>query len=200
MRPYIVEFTGTPEAGKTTCIMKIISILKSHGFNIGFVQESAEITPNCIPKGSWHSNVWMRCTTIAKTLEMAYSPQYDIIICDRGPLDGIFFGYKYLSEGKCSVKEVQSYLEFLQDSKIWPDFLIAVTTTPEESIRRRGGEGRLVTKKWVEDYNRLLIPFYNDMSVDKTLIDTTDRTREQVTNQLVEIIEKKFWDYKHKNQ
>lgn len=196
MRPYIVEFTGTPEAGKTTSILKTISILQSRGYNVGYVRESAEIAPNCIPKGSWHSNIWMRCITIAKTLEMAYSTQYDIVICDRGPLDGLFFGYKYLAEGSCTAEEVNHYMSFIDQSRIQPDTLIALYTTPEEAIKRRGGEGRIVTKKWVDEYNSLLIPFYNELKVNKSWIDTTGKSREQVKDILVDLIESKLKEFK----
>ena len=196
MRPYIVEFTGTPEAGKTTSILKTISILESHGLNVGFVRESAEIVPQCIPKGSWHANIWMRCITLAKTIEMSYCNQYDVVICDRGPLDGIFLGYLYQSEGKCD-SEVCAYINFIRESKIKPDILITLFTTPEEAIRRRGGEGRLVTKKWVQNYNTLLYPFFASVDVEKIWIDTTNQSAQQVKDKLVEIIEKNVNDFRN---
>ena len=197
MRPYIIEFTGTPEAGKTTSIMKIISILKSHGFNVGHIKESAEILPNCIPKRSWHAHIWMRCTTIAELIEMTYRSQYDVVICDRGALDALFFGYKFMYEERCSFHQLNTYIDFIKEAKVEPDFLITLYTTPEEAIRRRGGEGTLVTEKWLTDYNNLLHSFYSEQAIDKIWLDTTNQTADQVKDYLVNIIEKKTKDYQN---
>ena len=51
-KPLLVEFTGTPEAGKTTTISIIYKQLISMGYKVRIYPESAEITPGFIPKGS----------------------------------------------------------------------------------------------------------------------------------------------------
>jgi len=43
MRPFIVEFLGTPEAGKTTSVKMLRRSLEEKGYKVGLVRESAEI-------------------------------------------------------------------------------------------------------------------------------------------------------------
>ena len=66
MRPIMVEFTGTPEAGKTTVIERLQKQLEEQGFKVTVIQESAELVPPEFPKGSWDANVWMRTITHSK--------------------------------------------------------------------------------------------------------------------------------------
>jgi len=37
------------------------------------------------------------------------------------------------------------------------DFIVALTIPTEESIRRRGGEGHVVNRKFIEEFNREII-------------------------------------------
>lgn len=46
MRPFIVEFVGTPEAGKTTSVKMLRRSLEEKGYKVGLVRESAEIVPD----------------------------------------------------------------------------------------------------------------------------------------------------------
>lgn len=41
MRPFIVEFLGTPEAGKTTSVKMLRRSLEEKGYKVGLVRESA---------------------------------------------------------------------------------------------------------------------------------------------------------------
>ena len=36
--PYVIEFLGTPEVGKTTIVKKIVSNLEKQNYNVGFVR------------------------------------------------------------------------------------------------------------------------------------------------------------------
>lgn len=44
-KPFIVEFTGTPEAGKTTAIFYLYEKLSNLGYKVKVYPESAESTP-----------------------------------------------------------------------------------------------------------------------------------------------------------
>ena len=57
-KPFIVEFTGTPEAGKTTTIHIIYELLTSLGYKVKLYPESAESTPHFFPKKSIEANIW----------------------------------------------------------------------------------------------------------------------------------------------
>lgn len=63
-KPLMVEFTGTPEAGKTTAVRSDANKLQSLGYKVSVLQESAEnLTSQEIPKGTWDANLWMHYQT-----------------------------------------------------------------------------------------------------------------------------------------
>lgn len=204
MRPFVVEFTGTPEAGKTTTIKQVIPLLEAsqhirqdgvHYMKRGevrYVREAAEVTPSCIPKGSFDANFWMRAHTVAELFEQLYNTSHnDIIIADRGIIDAQFFGYKFYTQGLCSKEEYESFISLIKNKTLLPDLLIYLKTSPEESIRRRGGEGRIVTLNWVKNYNDLFEDFLTSGAVFVPLfsMDTTgipqDFVVQTITNKIM---------------
>ena len=204
MRPFVVEFTGTPEAGKTTTIKQVIPLLEAsqhirqdgvHYMKRGevrYVREAAEVTPSCIPKTCFDATFWMRAHTVADLFEQLYNASHnDIIIADRGIIDAQFFGYKSYAQGLCSKEEYESFTSLIKNKTLLPDLLIYLKTLPEESIRRRGGEGRLVTLDWIRNYNDLFEKFLisGAISVPLFSMDTTGITQDfvvqTITNKII---------------
>ena len=103
-RPFMVEFTGTPEAGKTTAIKNVANKLITAGYKVVTLQESAEKLPSEIPKGSWNANLWMHLQTTAEILRASYVDA-DIILLDRGLIDSDFYGKKFLWENEIKEKQ-----------------------------------------------------------------------------------------------
>ena len=130
-KPVLVEFTGTPEAGKTTTISSVYKQLIAMGYNVRIYPESAEITPSYIPKGSNDFKLWIDADTFKHIIEAKYLTNYDIVI--------------------------------------------------KVSINRRGGEGRIVTHEFVKSYNTLLNNFLDSVKVNNVLINTEQKTIEEVT-------------------
>lgn len=56
--PLVVEFLGTPEAGKTTTIHRLEKVL-SNKYRTLINQESAELLPTVFKKGSLEANFWI---------------------------------------------------------------------------------------------------------------------------------------------
>lgn len=177
-RPFIVEFTGTPEAGKTTVINILYKQLLQMGYKVKVYPESAENTPKCFSKGSLEAKMWMNFDTAKHILEAPFLSDYDIVIFDRGALDRVF--WLYLDS---------IYLpEIVSKSAPWgnvfknypPDLLIAFYVSENESIKRRGEEGRLVTKEFVSKYNRLFKTFINSLGINKVVVCTDNKTVEEV--------------------
>lgn len=167
----MVEFMGTPEAGKTTSIVNVANNLSSSGYTVSILKESAEKLPIEIPKGTWYANLWMHYQTQAGILKAQFF-EADIVLIDRGLVDSNFYGKKFLWEQVCTEEEYQKFRkQFLED--LFPDFVIALMIPPEVAIQRRGGEGRLVTKKYIESYNEMFLRFYNDIELPKILVDTS---------------------------
>lgn len=186
MRPIMVEFTGTPEAGKTTVIERLQKSLEEQGFKVTVIQESAELKPSEFPKGSWDANLWMRHITCSEILKAMYLST-QIILIDRGSIDHEFFGLKFLKSNKCSIDEYISYMSLITP-KLYPDYLIALVSAPEVSLSRRGGPGRIVNSEFLKDYNDLFYSFYETITVPKTLIETSNLSIDDVTSQVYKII------------
>ena len=186
MRPIMIEFTGTPEAGKTTVIRALKKQLEEQGVNVKLIQESAELQPSDIPKGSWDAHLWMRYITCANILHSIYIP-CDIVIIDRGVIDLQFWGLKSFRNHECTIEEYISYMGMFT-SKFYPDYLIALSVTPEVSLLRRGGPGRIVNYEFLKEYNELLHSFYETIKVPKTLINTSDKSIDNVVSETYNII------------
>lgn len=188
MRPYFVEVLGTPEAGKTTTIKEVISSLTSKGYNVKYIQESAEIVPTEFPKASIEAHIWMRLHTAQEILLSSFST-FDIIIVDRGILDTMFWDYLFFKRDKLTEKQLSSVDNFFKNLGFMPDFVIILSTSPEEAILRRGGEGRIVTKKFIESFNTDLKSFSEkQITIPKLEIDTTNMSVETVSKQVEKAI------------
>ena len=107
-RPFMVEFSGTPEAGKTTTINRVANILRNENYKVIILRESAESLPNDIPKGTFYANMWMHFITQAGLLRAIHSDA-DIALIDRGIVDSEFYGQKFLKEGGCSQEEYEEF-------------------------------------------------------------------------------------------
>lgn len=191
-KPFIVEFTGTPEAGKTTTISTIYKQLRSMGYKVKIYPESAEITPSYIPKGSNDFKLWIDADTFKHILEAIYLEDHDIVIFDRGSIDRIFWIYMDAIENFELGLEVAPFGVLAKNYP--PDLLITLYVSDKESINRRGGEGRIVTRDFVRSYNTLLKRFVESVEVNHTFIVTDGKTIEEVTatvlNSILENIEK----------
>ena len=141
-RPFMVEFSGTPEEGKTTTINAVADMLRKNDYKTIILKESAESLPSEIPKGTFDANMWMHFITQSGLISALYS-KADIVLIDRGIIDSEFYGQKFLNDGLCTKAKYDEFKKmFLQHLK--PNLFIALMVTPEESVKRRGGEGRLV--------------------------------------------------------
>lgn len=194
LRPYIVEVLGTPEAGKTTTIKEVISSLIHKGYNVKCIQESAEIVPSEFAKGSIDAHIWMRLHTAQSLLHASVSDA-EIVIADRGIIDTLFWDHLYFLQGKLSESHRDAVDNFFKSFGYMPNLVIIFTTSPEEAIIRRGGEGRIVTRQFLEEYNSTLTGFCKELiQVPKYEIDTTGISIEVVINQVEQIILEHFGD------
>lgn len=177
-KPFIVEFTGTPEAGKTTVIKSLHKRLIDLGYKVKVYPESAENSPSFFKKGCIEAKLWINFDITKHVLEAPYQTDYDIVLFDRGSIDNIFWMYldsvynPNISSKSCVLKDI------LTD--YYPDFLIALNVSVEETIKRRGGEGRLVTREFVTTYNRLFKCFIDSLQINKVNISTENKSIEEV--------------------
>ncbi|MBO5004696.1 MAG: AAA family ATPase [Clostridia bacterium] len=184
--PFMIEFLGTPEAGKTTTIHRLEEVMLEK-YRTSIIKESAEIVPAGFRKCSIEAHFWMRLTTAKTILEKQFSNDSELLFIDRGLIDTLFWDYYYGSTGKLTPEEVKHTNNFFQSIGIkFPDIVVFLSTTPEEAIRRRGGEGRLVTLDFLKNFNGLLDCFMNTISVPVFHLDTTGLSEDMVLKKVLE--------------
>lgn len=185
-KPFMVEFSGTPEAGKTTTINTVANIMRNANYRVIVLRESAESLPDEIAKGTFQANMWMHFITQAGLLKAVHADA-DIALIYRGIVDSEFYGQKFLLEGGCSKDEYEEFERtFLQCLK--PDLFITLMVTPEEAIKRRGGEGRLVNREYVRKYNEAYLKYFRTVQYPKELINTEMKEPCEVSKQVSDII------------
>ena len=186
-RPWNIEFTGTPEAGKTTQLKVISSWLREKGFHVVTVRESAEIVPTCLKKGSVEANRWMRLKTM-EDLICANASNADFVISDRGLIDGFIWQKLFLLKEMISLEEDLGYKLWATQVGFSPDIVFHFHISPNLSIERRGGEGKITTRTFVEHYNSIVNQFFNSYPGMVYSIDAS-QSLEQVSNMLKDIIQ-----------
>ena len=196
IRPYVVEFLGTPEAGKTSAIELLVPLLEKYNLRVFVIREAAEIVPTFIPKGSFDSNLWMHFHTLQSLVSAKHMKDVDIILVDRGCIDRSFWMTKCLSENLCSLEDYQSYTSICSNAQFSPDLVIALTVNANMSVVRRGGDGRIVTRSWIEDFNQKFDLFYQTISLPKIKVDTTSLTKDNLISILKDFILSSYMETK----
>lgn len=185
-KPFMVEFTGTPKAGKTTAIANIANNLRNMGYSVSVLKESAEALPEEIPKGTWYANLWMHYQTQAGLLKARFI-QSDIVLIDRGLVDSNFYGKKFLWEGVCSHQEYQKFKQQFME-ELFPDFVVALIVPSKVAIKRRGGEGHLVNETYIKSYNEMFCRYYEGIKCPKELIDTSKFDVYEMNQEILSVI------------
>ena len=192
--PFMVEFTGTPEAGKTTCILEVKRRLEAKKLKVSFVGESAEIIPeNIYEKGSFEAHLAMRLTTVLSILKTSLKEKCDILLIDRGIVDGIFFTRKFIEDNPKWTKECNGLISMLDSFDfLLPNISLIFYCSVDEVLRRRGGEGRLVTREFIENYNKMLQETTFSPYIVRYKMDTTNRTPAQIADKATIVINSEY--------
>lgn len=133
-RPYVLEITGTPKAGKTSTIQMIESFFKSCGWGVYVLRERASDCP--IPmKGHFFFNTWTTATMLAQVLEVV-DQAFDLVILDRGFFDALIWLELQLSRGQVIRDEAEAFTKFvlLERWRDLVDLTAVMTVTPETAV------------------------------------------------------------------
>lgn len=144
-RPIVIEFCGSPKAGKTSSINSLNIFLKRNGFKTAVLTERASVCP-ISDKESPVFNSWTCSATINEINEKldianaSPNPEnnLDIIICDRGIFDALCWFRWLKNRNKMDDTEYSVLTQFALLNR-WQkniDLIYVFITTPEESIRR----------------------------------------------------------------
>lgn len=198
-KPLIIEFTGTPNSGKTTLLKILPGVFSTMGISVEVMQEDAEIVPKTIPKKTWIRNMWITLGQLQSLLEASISTS-DIIFLDRGYFDALFWAKFLLVQGVCSQRESDSLLRILnemnQTFQIKPDVLFLFDVSIEESLKRRATQSNeevtMSTDSFLQLYKNQLSEFASTVSVPTFSFDTTDlsiiQMQEIVVSKVLELL------------
>lgn len=197
-RPIVIEFSGSPKAGKTSCINSLELFLKRNGFSVKVVQERASVCP-VSDKQSPMFNLWTACASLAAligTLENK-NDNIDVLILDRGIFDAMCW-FQWLVSTKRMESNQQKITEdfFLMEELIKTiDIVFAFCVNPEVSIEREYTKlltdkpGTIMNKKILSEYLdavRHTINYKRKYFHDVFEIDTSAKTQDDVGKEVTE--------------
>lgn len=168
----IIEFFGMPRAGKTEQIQKLSSYLNKQGINHLIITDREIEKEIGIPlEEAFEYNILFFNKILEKLLLAKHSKQYDLIILDRGFLDGeVWFNIEYKQKNLSDAeKEIANqYLEIL---KRYVDVGIFMLVDPKTAIKRHENKGEIgksdnyvlnnYIKELHQEYLRLKSKFQN---------------------------------------
>lgn len=204
----IVELTGSPKSGKTTCVQALKTTLEKAGVNFEIRRETAEYNP--ISKISEDYNTWMVMELFKNTIE-DIEGEGKIVIYDRGILDRKF----WLEQAKINRKMPESdvnILNSLYNLSLNPKYkpvVVAFKTSPELSIKRKGKESTHINQKTLSLYNSIFDEGQEELknaaqaysffetdgyqgNIKEFIVDVT----QQLTTDIVRVLEERDYEIK----
>lgn len=185
----IVEVLGSPDAGKTTALKSLSSLLTEMGISNDFVIETRG--KNIFPKserGTLEYNCKVGKITCDRISSVIKRTKSDIILVDKGYVDYLYWVHYYLYNGKCSEEEAKKASQLYKELNLLPDIVIAMTCNPEIATSRceDAVETRTVA---VQKSIDCLMSFYENWDITpKYLLDTSYMSKTEVVDELSEII------------
>lgn len=197
--PIVIEFSGSPKAGKTSCINSLELFLKRNGFTVRIVQERASVCP-VSNKQSPMFNLWTACTSLSGligTLEDKKN-QVDVLILDRGVFDALCWFDWLVTSGKMENEQrliAESFL-LMEDIVKTIDIVFSFCVEPDVSIERE--YATLLTDKTGTIMNKKVLSEYSN-SINRIIetkkkhfhsvfaIDTTNKNQDEVGKEVTEI-------------
>lgn len=191
-RPIVIEFSGSPKSGKTSCINSLELFLKRNGFTVKTIQERAGVCP-VTDKWNPMFNIWTACTSLAGMIGTLENKKdvVDVLILDRGIYDALCWFNWLVEKGKMEKEQQKVVEKFLLMNELVRsiDIVFSFITTPETSIERE--YANLLTDKKGSIMNVSVLSEYKDsvcsVKAKKEkyfhkvfLIDTTNKSQDDV--------------------
>ena len=203
-RPIVIEFCGSPKAGKTSSINSLNIFLKRNGFKTVILTERAGICP-ISDKQSPIFNSWTCSATINEinekidTANASPNPEnnLDVIISDRGIFDALCWFRWLRNRNKMDEYEYSVLTQFALLNR-WQkniDLVYIFVTTPEESIKREYANlltdkrGSIMKEDILAQYREAVyqtLSEYKEAFRATDIIDTTEREQNDVSYEVTE--------------
>jgi thymidylate kinase len=197
-RPIVIEFSGSPKSGKTSCINSLELFLKRNNFSVEIIHERAGIC-RVANKHSPMFNLWTSCTSIAGMIDVLEREDIscDVLILDRSIFDACCW-FNWLTEKKYMEIEQKNIIEkflTMDDFVDRIDIVFVFCVRPEISIERE--YANLLTDKEGSIMNSRVLSEYLKQ-IEKTIkekknyfhkifkIDTSKRDQDEVGKEVTE--------------
>lgn len=205
-RPFFIEFTGSPCAGKTTTITELDKFLRRQGFQVLRPQEGAEVIRH-IPRTTPLYNLRTGLYALNILIDQSYGHLYDIVIFDRCIFDAYCWMIYWHDEKEKLTREEKEIVQSFFLSRFWTDKIdiayfmvcepeIAMERELRIALSQKLGETtnpktvETLVKRYKKSFD-ILSPSYKQLSlIDTTLIDEQTMV-ETIATKTLDILEQK---------
>ena len=160
-RPIVIEFCGSPKAGKSSCINSLVIFLKRNGFHTQVLTERASVCP-VQDKFDPLFNMWTACSAIAELSEHldGGAKSTDVIIADRAVFDALCWFTWQRKTGRLDDSNFSSLKAFLTMERLRAalDLVFVFSASPETSMDRE--YAHLLTRKTGSVMNHQVLSSY----------------------------------------
>jgi len=145
-RPYVLELTGTPKAGKSSSIQMLADFFKQAGWKVHVLRERAALCP-LVMKGHFFFNTWTTCSMLVELVDVVDSSAH-LVIVDRGLLDALIWLRLQQRRGQVTDQEAETFRRFvvLDRWRSLQDATFLMTVDPETAMIRENLD-RLVPRQ-----------------------------------------------------
>lgn len=146
--PIVIEFCGSPKAGKSSCLSSLDIFLRRNNFKTKVLTERASVCP-IENKFDPLFNIWTGCSMLAQLSEMIanHSKEYDVIIADRGIFDALCWFEWQRNGGYVGLEDLDRFVKFFTAHR-WRmivDLVYVFRADPKVSMQRE--YATLLTRK-----------------------------------------------------
>lgn len=210
LKPFVVEFSGTPRTGKTTTINNLYDFFKKGGFNVSIIEEFTtskyykEHLKKELDKLSLEDNNLAIADLVYKQL-LENLNNNEIILIDRSINDRQIWNYRRYVKGDISEENyLNSRKKYSQLSKELIDVLVVTYADAIVSLKRDYNsslaleERRFLNKNNIDEYNDSLTKLkdlFSKSVADFVLVDTSSMDMSLVS---VEVAERLMNDMRKK--
>lgn len=136
-RPFFIEITGTPSAGKTTAIDILDRFFRRQGFKVWKPTEGAEIVRN-VSRKDFLYNIRTGLYALETLIDYLSSRDFDLVIFDRAVYDAFCWMLYWQRKGNITLEEREVLQRFFLHPR-WArsiDLCLFVICGAEEALRR----------------------------------------------------------------
>lgn len=209
--PIVITISGTPRAGKTTCIENLYEFLKKADLKTSCMEEPAGLVYQTLQNKEDKKRLLQdRIGFVEKQYEIGTQQinqaikNNDIILCDRGMLDTFIWYNMYYKLGMMDEKRYKEFIQKMANVRGYKNIFYMLYANSEQSMLRDYlsslsiEQRTTMNRQNVERYNEAMLdltPTFNKY-VDSKLIDTSNIGRMDasilIANEVLELVGRQY--------